>query len=196
MIKQLSWRLLMLAGMIAAGACSAAAQTFTCISTLTPGSYNTVNVPAGQNCTLSSGTVTVAANVTVGPGATLTVTGSGALTVSGSLLFVHSAGFNFTSSGPVNVLGSMSFDGVGSEAKVDGEVFIGGTFSFINSGSLTWVGINVGGNMLIQNNSGPITLEANTIGGSLVCTGNGTLPTNGGFPNTVGGNTVGQCKGL
>jgi hexosaminidase len=36
----------------------------------------------------------------------------------------------------------------------------------------------------------------NTIGGNLVCQDNTPPPTNGGFPNTVGGNEIGQCKGL
>lgn len=197
MVKQLLWRLSTLACVLAAGAGSAAAQTYNCNGTLPAGSYNALNVPAGDTCTLSSGAVSVATNVTVGSGAALIVNGSATFTVNGSLLFMHSAGGGFSSTGPVNILGSMSVNGITDGSKIDGEFFVGGTLSISNSpGSLGFGGIGVGGSVIVQNNTGGVVLDGNTIGGSLTCSGNSPAPTDGGVPNTVGGNKIGQCSSL
>ncbi len=78
----------MLAGMMAAGAGSAAAQTFTCAGTLPPapsGSWTAVNVRMGATCNVAgSGNVTVSGPVTVGSGATLADFGTATFTA-GSL---------------------------------------------------------------------------------------------------------------
>ena len=67
MIKQLSWGIPVLAGLMTVVAGGIAAQTTSCNTLLTPGSYTSVNVPAGATCTVSGpGTVDVAGNVTVG----------------------------------------------------------------------------------------------------------------------------------
>jgi hypothetical protein len=60
---------------------------------------------------------------------------------------------------------------------------------------------SVGADVLVHNNktSGGANhdiIQANTIGGSLVCSGNTPASVNGGAPNIVGGSKAGQCSGL
>ena len=95
---------------MAAGAGSAAAQTFTCTSTLPAGDYTAVNVPTGATCNVAgSGNVTVSGPVTVGSGATLADFGAATFTagsLSGSgcqtIYLVPAAG------GAVSILGGAS----------------------------------------------------------------------------------------
>jgi 5'-nucleotidase len=201
MIKQLSWRLSMLASVLAIGAGGAAAQTASCSGTLAPGSYDRVNVAAGASCTVS-GTVTVTGNVTVGTGASLSVVSPAKFTVNSSLLGANAASIIIVPlpSGVSNILGSVSLTGTTKELVIENS-FVGGTLSVANS-NVTLIDLfsnNVGGNVLVQNNktSGGVNsdiIQANTIGGSLVCSGNTPAPVNGGAPNTVGGSKAGQCS--
>jgi hypothetical protein len=199
MLKRLSSGLSILTIAFMAAAGSATAQTTTCSGTLAPGSYAAVNVPAGATCAVSSGTVNVAGNVTVGKGATFFVAFPVAqLVVNGSLLSVNANTIEVTA----NILGSVSLTGTTGDAIIT-DSFIGGTLSVANSAA---VGIvlsrnNVGGATLVQNNqcfneASCDSVAANTIGGSLVCTGNTPSPVDIGGANTVGGNKVGQCSGL
>jgi hypothetical protein len=203
MTKQLSWCLSTLAGLLAVCAGGTVAHAKDCSGTLTPGSYDNVNVPAGQFCTIS-GTVDVTGNVTVGAGAILQVLPTAKFTVNSSLLATNAASVNITSSaaGAVNILGSVSVTGTGF--VLIEETFIGGTVSVANSHA-TFIILfqdNVGGNVLVRNNNtsgGPNsnTIAANIIGGSLVCSGNTPAPgLGGGGANTVGGARAGQCSGL
>jgi hypothetical protein len=206
MIKQLSLRLSILAGVLAIGAGGAAAQTATCSGTLTPGSYDRVNVPAGASCTVS-GTVTVTGNVTVGTGATLTVSSPANFTVNSSLLSVNAANIDIVifpaTVGAANILGSVSLTGTTNTVTIQNS-FIGGTVSVANSNAhlIDLFSNNVGANVLVQNNktNGGVNsdiIQANTIGGSLVCSGNTPAPVlAGGAANVVGGAKTGQCTGL
>jgi hypothetical protein len=82
--------------------------------------------------------------------------------------------------------------------------FIGSTLSIANSPMLSAYillsGNNVAGNVLDRSNTTPAPgdndIDGNTIGGSLVCSGNNPAPQDGGTPNTVGGNKVGHCSSL
>ncbi len=205
MIQQLSWRLSILACALAAGAGTAAAQTFNCTGTLPAGSYTAVSVPANATCNVSTtGNVSVAVNVTVGLGATLQDLGTATFTVTSSLLAVGASQIYLvpTTGGAVNILGSVS--ATGTKGRVDiRNSFIGGTLSVANSSPSQYInltGNTVSGNLLNQNNitmaAGDNDIVGNAIGGSPVCTGNMPPPQDGGTPNTVGGNKVGQCSGL
>jgi hypothetical protein len=62
----------------------------------------------------------------------------------------------------------------------------------------------VTGTVILNDSSGPgpdeestqSEIEANTIGGSLSCTGNTPPPTNDGHPNKIIGSASGQCTGF
>jgi hypothetical protein len=205
MIKQICRRLLILAGMMAACAGSAAAQTYTCSGTLGPGSYAAVSVPASATCTVStSGNVTVAGNVMVGSGASLLDYGTATFTVSSSLLAVGAKTIYLVPAvgGGVNILGSVSVTGETNTVDIR-NAFIGGTLSVANSTISAYInlsGNNVAANVLNRSNTTPAPgdndVVNNTIGGSLVCMSNTPAPQDGGITNTVGGSKVGQCSGL
>jgi hypothetical protein len=206
MIKQLSWRLPILAGVLAASAGSATAQTTNCSGALAPGSYTSVNVPAGQSCFVTASTlpVNVTGNVTVGTGATLVASppafpNPANFVVNGSLLSTGAATIEITAE---NILGNVSVSGTTLGAFVT-DSFIGGTLSVSNSKvvGMVFSRNNVGGSMLVQNNqcfneANCDAVGANVIGGSLVCSGNSPPPVDIGGPNTVGGSKVAQCSGL
>jgi hexosaminidase len=205
MIKQLSWRLSILASVLAAGAGSAAAQTYNCTSTLAAGSYTAVSVPANATCNVStSGNVTVTGNVTVGSGATLQDFGTATFIVNSALLAVGSKMIYLVpaTGGAVDILGSVSVTGATKTVDIR-DSFVGGTLSVANSTISAYInlsGNNVAGNLLDTINHTPAAgdndVDGNTIGASLVCTGNSPAPQDGGKPNTVGGSKVGQCSGL
>lgn len=205
MIKQLYWRLFILAPVLAAGAGSAAAQTFTCTSTLPAGDYTAVNVPAGDTCFVAtSGNVSVSGNVTLGSGASLIDYDTATFTVSSSLLAAGAKTIYLvpTAPGAVNILGSVSVTGETNTVDIRAS-FIGGTLSVANSTISAYINLtanSVGANVLDRSNTTPAPgandIVNNTIGGSLVCTGNSPAPQDSGMPNTVGGSKAGQCSGL
>jgi 5'-nucleotidase len=201
MMKQLSWRILILAGALAVGvASSTAAQATDCTGTLAPGSYDTLTVPAGALCFISSGTVTVAGNVTVAKAGFLGVGAPARFTVNGSLLAVDPTAISIVPQpmGAVNILGSISVTGTTDFVRIE-EAFVAGALSVTNSSGefVELFGDNAAGSVLIRNNeTGQNVITGNTIGGSLVCSGNTPAPVDQGEPNTVGGNKVGQCSGL
>jgi hypothetical protein len=202
MASHLLWRLAVLTGALAAGVGSAAARAATCSGVLAPGNYDSLNVPAGIFCVVNSGTVTVAGNVTVEPGANLGVGSPAKLVVNGSLSAVGAIDIVIvpTPPGAVTILGSVSLTGTTDDVLIVG-TFVGGTLSVTNSNvsAMHVESNNVAGNMLIQNNKTGTNadIDSNTIGGSLVCTANTlTLVIDGGSPITVGGAKVGQVKDL
>ena len=195
--------LAILAGVLATCAGGTAARATDCIGTLAPGSYDSLNVPAGAVCNIKSGTVTVAGHVTVGAGADLILLNSTAqFTVNGSLLAVdaHQIDTRTAPTGAVNILGSMSVRGI--TRMFIGNTFINGALSVTNSnnliGDIEVTNNNVAGGVLVSNNTAGFTIviSGNMIGGSLVCSGNSPGVIDGGFPNTVGGAKVGQCSSL
>ena len=115
MIKQLLPGLFVLAGLLSAGAGSAIAQTTNCTGPLAPGSYAALNVPAGQTCSVTSGNVSVAGNLTVRTGASLDVRYPANFTVNSSLLAVDAKNIiigSFAGEAPtMNILGSVSVTG-------------------------------------------------------------------------------------
>jgi hypothetical protein len=206
MTKQLTWRLSIFAGVLAAGTGSASAQPTTCSGSLAPGSYDSVNVPAGQTCLIATaGIRTVAGNVTLGTGALLVVQSPATFVVNSSLIGVNARGIELAPApmGAANILGNVSLSGTTGNAGIGiDQSFIGGTLSVANSNvpEIELLFNNVAGSVLVQNNktSGVDNnrIDGNAIGGSLVCTGNMPAPGDSGFANMVGGNKVGQCSGL
>ncbi len=205
MIKQICRRLLISAGMMAACAGAAAAQTYTCSGTLAPGSYAAVSVPAAATCTVSTGgNVTVTGNVMVGSGASLLDYGAATFTVSSSLLAVGAKTIYLVPAvgGGINILGSVSLTGGTNTVDIRNS-FIGGALSVANSTISAYInlsGNNVAASVLDRSNTTPAPgdndVVNNTIGGSLVCTSNTPAPQDGGITNTVGGGKMGQCSGL
>jgi hypothetical protein len=203
MIKQLLWCLALFAGVVAIGAGITAAHAATCSGTLAPGTYDSLNVLPGDPCIVSSGTVTVTGNFTVGAGASLVVISPAKFTVNSSLSAVGASKIVITPApmGAANFLGSVFVIAThGATVDIEDSI-VGGTLSVSNSTVAEAVlrDNNVAGNVLFRNNGAPVdtnTIAGNTIGGSLVCTGNTPLPVDAGSPNTVGGAKVGQCSGL
>ena len=205
MIKQLSWGLPVLAGLMTVVAGGVAAQTTNCTTVLTPGSSTSVNVPAGATCTVSGpGTVDVAGNVSVGTNGSLAFTSNANFVVNGSLIGTNAFTIDISpaSGGAASILGSVSLTGIAGFVGIDNS-FIGGTLSVSGSNpvDIFVVSNTVSGNVLIRNNTtrggaNSDVIQGNTIGSSLVCSGNVPAPVDLGTANTVGGNKVGQCSGL
>jgi hypothetical protein len=201
MITRLSWRLIVLVGALAAGAGGTAAQATTCSDLrLPPGTYDSLTVPDGATCTITTGSVIVTGNVTVGTGASLMVTSLTNFTVFGSLSSVNASNIVINPApGAANIFGGVSITGTTgttSELRIT-DAFIGGTLSFADSNphSIVLASSIVGGGVLVTNNQ-RVFVIGNTIGGSLVCVGNTPLPGDAGSANTVGGAKVGQCSSL
>jgi hypothetical protein len=102
----------------------------------------------------------------------------------------------------VTIIGSVHLTGTTSQVDLD-NVSIGGTLFVTDStAKIVLFKNHVGGSVLVRDNKNSgsdIVIEDNTIGGSLVCSGNMPAPlpiTDPNFLNTVGGNGVGQCSGL
>jgi hypothetical protein len=78
---------------------------------------------------------------------------------------------------------------------------VGNGVTLNNNTANTELGGNqVNANVRFTNNTGPLTsiedgpeIEANHVGGTLICTGNTPAPGNDNLPNTVGGARSGQC---
>ncbi|GAA1159032.1 hypothetical protein GCM10009664_28630 [Kitasatospora gansuensis] len=58
------------------------------------------------------------------------------------------------------------------------------------------LGNRITGSVQLSSNHGGLTVGANTVGGSLHCTGNTPPPVHNGAPNTIGGARTGQCAAL
>lgn len=204
MIKQLSGRLLILAGILAGGAGSAAAQTYSCSSTLAPGSYTAVVVPTNATCNVAtSGNVTVSGTVTVNSGATLQDFGAATFTAN-SLMAAGAKTIYLVpaTGGAVSINGGVSVTGATNTVDIR-DSFIGGTLSVTKSMISAYINLSansVGGSVLDSSNTTPASgdndIVGNTIGGSLTCSGNTPPPQDGGTPNTVGGAKMVQCSGL
>lgn len=199
MIKRLSLPLSILAGVLAASAVTANAQTTNCSGVLPAGAYASVNVPAGKFCTVNSA-VDVAGNLTVAPGATLFVTAPAKLVVNSSLLAVDAANIDFEVA--ATILGNVTLARTTNFVQIQSS-FIGGTLSIADStaSAINIITNNVAGSVLLRSNKtsgGPASdvIKGNTIGGSLVCVNNAPAPVNSATPNVVGGSKVGQCSGL
>jgi hypothetical protein len=171
-----------------------------CTGNLAPGNYDAVDVPAGANCTINSGTVNVTTGgVTVGAGATFFVAAPVAL------LIITSGSLNSTSAKTIEITahihGHVHLDGTSQGAFLT-DSFVGGTVAMLNapSGSNLLLRNQIGGSVLFNNNTCSIEANCNavannTIGSNLICMGNvpDVSPVLSGN-NTVGGTKTGQCS--
>jgi hypothetical protein len=209
MNKKLHWTLVAIFVVgFALAVSSAGAQTTTCTGTLAAGIYTNVNVPRGVTCFLAS-PITITGNVIVAAGATLlplpgTVHPPG-VQINGSVVATDAVSVTLA---PVTVGGNVVLRGITSQVEI-AATNIGGNVQIQESSvdaSVVMDSNAVVGNVLLINNRVPsnvYVIARNTIGGNLVCVGNTPAPSNvfvvpppTAFPNTVGGNKVGQCVGL
>ncbi len=188
-------------------------NTTTCTSTLAPGSYGKVVVPAGATCDTESGPVSIRGGVEVDAGATFVLGNEGL----GTQNFTISGGVRATNAAGVQI----HFASINGGIDLEGGVgpFTGDTLNFstiedntINGGATVsgyngfWQGffrntvnggVNYDGNILVDPDGNEI--QTNTIHGGLNCSGNSPAPQQGdseGSPNKVTGRETGQCAGI
>ena len=202
MIKRLFLSIAISVAALIAGTSSAAAAVTRCDGPLS-GTHDTVLVPKGKNCEVVD-TVTVEGNVILQEGASLIVQGSG-FTVNGNLQGDGVGFVSFDGQAVFTIHGNVSITGatgtaIRSEVRLQ-SVSIGGNLNISDSNVIAILMLNtmVAGNALFHNNTtsplpGLFTfqLSSNTIVGNLVCNGNNPAPDLS--DNTVGGQTIGQCK--
>jgi hypothetical protein len=200
------------AGVVGTVGATAAWATVTCPPDISDTTVNdTVVVPPGATCVIFNSTVT--GNVVVGAGASITLVGA---TVNGN--FVSNGAhdirmgnckeFGCAVSRRTEIKGNISIQGTtgvpsfptknvicdttfagGNVVLQDNKApFTIGTDSECNFGA----GARITGSLLLLNNTAPITLKGNQIGGYLQCAGNVPAPVNGGGNTAVVGK-FGQC---
>lgn len=200
------------AGVAGTVGATAAWATVTCPPEISDTTVNdTVVVPPGATCVILNSTVT--GNVVVGAGASITLVGA---TVNGNFVsdgahdirMGNCLEFGCNASRPTVILGNVSIQrttGVPSfptKNVICDATFAGGNVVLRDNSAPFAIGsdpdCNFGGgnqivgSLVLTNNSAPITLTGNQIGGYLHCVGSSAPPVNGGG-NTAGGGKFGQC---
>jgi hypothetical protein len=137
------------------------------VVTSVSGNYS---VPATGTTCITNGNVS--GSVMVPAGATLSITNS---TIGGQLMS--------TSGGGTLLVCGSSIAGV----------TINGNAGPVIVGDAGCAGNSIGSNVTLNSNRGGVTFGGNTVGGSLQCSGNSPVATNGGRPNTVRGSRTGEC---
>ncbi|MEU5939645.1 ExeM/NucH family extracellular endonuclease [Micromonospora sp. NPDC047548] len=160
-----------------------------CTTTITGKYSKPLVVTAGLTCLENA---TVAGPVTVSPGASLVVTGgsiAGPVSATRPVLVTLA---DTTVSGPVTVTGATG------EVKIS-QGKVGGSVSVTSStGGVRVETVAISGPVTLTGNTGsqPVVVAANTISGSLSCSGNNPAPVNESRPNAVRGVATGQCARL
>lgn len=157
-----------------------------------------VVVPQGANCALRR--LTVSGDVRAGQGSVLRILGG--VAILGNLEIDQCAYASLDPSAPadpISIAGSVEIEHC-TEASgklfSPGRVAVAGNFSCRDNAAPCFaVAIVVGGDMLIDRNSGMSYVEGNTIGGNLECIDNWGV-TDYGNPNTVGDEKREQCTRL
>jgi len=193
---------------------SQAGSDTTCTSTLAPGTYGHVTVPAGAVCITDAGPVTIRGGLDVWDGATFVFGDEGSpnvnATISGGVRSHNAASVQIhfsTINGGVNLSGGASpfggpFDitwNTIEDSNINGAVSITGYNGF-------WQGFirnTVNGGLTFNDNTVLDTdgneVVTNTIHGSVSCAGNDPAPQVGdseGEPNVITGSASGQCAGI
>lgn len=200
------------AGVAGTVGATAAWATVTCPPDISDTTVNdTVVVPPGATCVIFNSTVT--GNVVVGAGASVTLVGA---TVNGN--FVSNGAhdirmgnckeFGCDVSRPTAIRGNVSIQGttgvpsfptknvICDTTSAGGNVVLQDNkapFTIGNDSQCSFgAGDRVAGSLILLNNTAPITVTGNQIGGYLQCSGNIPMPVNGGG-NTAGAGKFGQC---
>jgi hypothetical protein len=143
----------------------------TCARTITGRYDRPVTASTGLTCLAHGSTIT--GRVTVSPGASLHATGT---TIEGRV--------SGDVAGRIELYGSL----------IGGPVLLrNGTIQVAVVGNHITEAVTLTGNLTGPR---PIVVAANTVVGSLACTGNQPPPVNNGQPNTVSGPATGQCHDL
>jgi feruloyl esterase len=190
------------------GAPTAWAANVTCTGTMSGDASGpltidgNVTVPSGANCTLSF--VNVTGNVQADKNSTLLITGYTEPSTIGGNVHANNC-YSALLEGSVTVGGNVMIqqcNGNGPNGFQGPDVVINGNFQCQGNSSnaascLAWLG-RVYGNVLIQQNRGPIAPDVSlvTVGGNLICQQNSSAPTHLHGPSWVDGNTLGQCQGF
>jgi hypothetical protein len=156
-------------------------------------------VPNAAGCALRD--VTVRGDLLVRPGGALEM--SGGVAVLGDVEIDQCAYASFdplTPAARILIAGNVEIEHCAqSSGKLftAGRVVIAGNFAcHDNAAPCFAVSLTIGGDMLINQNSGSISyIEGNLIGGNLECVNN-TGVTDYGTPNTVREKKLGECAGL
>ena len=158
-------------------------ETTACIDL--PETLPSLEVPAGTQCFLVG--TAIEGDVTVAAGGELIGI---SVQVSGS---VRGEGATSISLETSNVTGDVLMNGGTSAEVVDSDV--GGNVRLIGSSSNASVsGTAVEGDLEVSQNGGSTFIDANTVGGNLICEGNEPAPE--GSENQIAGNSTGQCAGF
>ena len=199
---------------------SLAATGTSCTSTLAPGTYGPVTVPAGATCIIEAGPITIRGGLYIGAGAIFIFGDEGSPGVNATILGgVHARNANSVQIHFSTINGSVDLQGGSGpfpgpfefepgfaptwntleDNRINGAVTINGYNGF-------WQGFirnTVNGSVRFTNNTVLDTdgneFVTNTIHGSLSCSGNDPAPQvgdSGGSDNVVIGATSGQCAGF
>ena len=190
----------LLAAGIALGASTPAAAAQNCTTPVAGGTIKGgIVVPTGARCYLSG--VAVRGGVTVAPGAFFQA--NSGTEIRGAVTATEPAEFSISESvvhGAVTVADgtNMAFLEVWS-SEVRGDLVLTGNDTFDRWISLQ--GNTVRGSIVLRDNTVPETgggfeVQGNAIGVDLDCSGNSPAPTATHIPNTVGGVATNQCAGL
>jgi hypothetical protein len=209
-----------LMGLVTSISASSAASATTCTSTLAPGTYGSVTIPAGAACIISSGPVTIRGGLWIGADAIFIFGDEESPTVNATI----SGGVHAMNANSVQIHFSTINGGVdlqGGSGPFPGPFDFGGGFAptwntlednTIN-GAVTISGYNGFWQGFIRNTvNGSVSFNDNTvldpdgnefvtnvIHGRLACAGNNPAPQVGdsqGDDNVVTGATSGQCAGF
>jgi hypothetical protein len=196
----------------AATALGAGGSTTSCTSSLAPGTYGHVVVPAGARCDSQSGPITIHGGVEIAPGATFVLgnedLGAKMFKITGGVRATNAAGVQIhfaTVSGGIDLEGGngpfspgLNFSTI-EDNTISGGVTINGYNGFWQGFFRNTVsgGVNYTNNVLVDPDGNEV--QTNTIHGGLNCSNNSPAPQQGdseGSPNSVTGNETGQCVGL
>ncbi|HEX5540862.1 MAG TPA: ExeM/NucH family extracellular endonuclease [Micromonospora sp.] len=160
-----------------------------CTTTITGRHNGPLTVSAGLTCLEGA---TINGPVTVSPGASLMVSGgqiTGPVNATRPELVTLSG---TTVTGPVTVTGATGGVRV-DESRINGPLSVTGS-----SGGVRIDTVTVTGPVTVTKNTGsqPVVVAANTISGTLSCSGNDPEPVNESRSNTVRGPATGQCARL
>jgi hypothetical protein len=199
---------------LVAGIPSQAGSDTTCTSTLAPGTYGHVTVPAGAVCFIGAGPVIIRGGLDVWDGATFVFGDEESpdtnATISGGVRSHNAASVQIhfsTINGGVNLSGGASpFGGpfgvtwnTIEDSRINGAVSITGYNGFWQGFIRNTVngGVTFNDNTLADPDGNEVV--TNTIHGSISCEGNDPAPQVGdseGEPNVVTGGGFGQCAGF